>query len=108
MLKIKYALQKKYFAIKRKRWSTIPSISTKRAITSHLNSLNTEKTMTLEIQFLAWDKDKNVARVFQPFLLYWIANVKYTYIYTNEKTNPAEIHFHSKRPCRCNSNLNFI
>jgi hypothetical protein len=42
-------------------WSTIPPISTKRTITSNLNSLNTKKKDMLKIQVLAWDRHKNVA-----------------------------------------------
>ena len=43
-------------------WSIIPPISTKRTITSQLVSLNTKRTrhMMLEIQFLAWDRHKDV------------------------------------------------
>ena len=44
-------------------WSTVPLISTKRTITSHLSSLNIkrEQHLTLEITVLAWDRHKNVA-----------------------------------------------
>ena len=38
-----------------KWWSTIPPISTKLTITSHLHSLNTKKRLTLEIRVMAWD-----------------------------------------------------
>jgi len=40
--------------------STIPTISTKRTITSHLHSLDTKRPqhMTLEIQTLSWDRHK--------------------------------------------------
>ena len=43
-------------------WSTITPISTKRTITSQLVSLNTKRTrhMMLEIQFLVWDRHKDV------------------------------------------------
>jgi len=44
-------------------WSSIPPTSTKRTITSHLNSLNITKRpwhMMLEIQVLTWDRHKNV------------------------------------------------
>jgi len=37
-----------------------PSLLTKQTITSHLKSLNINKTMTLEIQVLAWDRHKDV------------------------------------------------
>ena len=50
----------------KQRWSTIPPISTKQTITSHLNSLNTKQgdhDMTLEL--LAWDRHKNVAGLSQ-------------------------------------------
>ena len=45
-------------------WSTIPPISTKQATTSHLNSLNTKKTMTNDIWNpgpLHWTGTKNMA-----------------------------------------------
>ena len=44
-------------------WSTIPPISTKQTINSHLNSLNIKKTQrtTLKIQVLALDRHKDVA-----------------------------------------------
>ena len=43
-------------------WTSIPPISTKLTITSHLKALNMIKRhMMLEIQVLAWDKHKNVA-----------------------------------------------
>jgi len=45
------------------QWSSVPPISTKRTITSHLNPLNTHKRpqhMALEIQVLAWDRHKYV------------------------------------------------
>ena len=49
----------------RKFTRSIPPISPKRTITSHLNCTHsTQKTqqhMTLEIQVLAWDRHKNVA-----------------------------------------------
>jgi len=58
----------------RKRWSTIPPISTKLTITSHLNSLNIKipRHMTLEIQDLTWDRHKNVVGLNQ-----FIHDVKY-------------------------------
>ena len=45
------------------RWSTIQPISTKQIITSHLKSLNRKKKrhMTLEIQVMAWNRQKNMA-----------------------------------------------
>jgi hypothetical protein len=47
----------------KQRWSTMPPISTKRRITSHLNPLNIKRPrhMTLEIRVLDWDRHKNVA-----------------------------------------------
>jgi hypothetical protein len=47
----------------KQRWSTIPPISTKQTITSHLNSLNIKQgdhDMTLEMELLPWDRHKNV------------------------------------------------
>ena len=44
-------------------WSSIPQISRKQTITSHLKELNTNRPQhmtTLEIQVLAWDRHKNV------------------------------------------------
>ena len=57
-------LKKTFTIMKRKFkqwWSSISPISTKRRITSHLNSLNIKRPphMTLEIQ--VWDKHNNVA-----------------------------------------------
>jgi len=45
-------------------WSSIPPISTKRTITSHLNwTQKRPRHMTLEIKVLAWDSHKHVARL---------------------------------------------
>ena len=43
-------------------WSTIPPISTKQTITSHLKSLTPKRRqhMRLEIQVLSWDRHKNI------------------------------------------------
>ena len=52
----------------KQRWSTIPPISTKQTITSHLNSLNIKQgdhDMTLEMELLPWDRHKNVAGLSQ-------------------------------------------
>jgi len=46
MLRLQMYNEKKVFKL---WWSTIPPISTKRTITSHLNSLNTEKTMAYDV-----------------------------------------------------------
>jgi hypothetical protein len=46
------------------QWLTIPPISAKPTITSHLNSLNRKKrsrNMTIEIQFLSCDRHTNAA-----------------------------------------------
>jgi len=55
-------------------WSTIPPISAKQTITSHLDSLNTKKTMTYDIgnlgsglgqaQKCKWDRRVSYCRVF--------------------------------------------
>ena len=46
-------------------WLTIPPISTKRIITSHIHSLNNKwkdhDTFTLEIQILTWHRHTNMA-----------------------------------------------
>jgi len=49
----------------KQRWQTIPPISTKWTVTTHINSLNTERPrhMTLKIQVQAWDRHKNVAEL---------------------------------------------
>ena len=47
-------------------WSTIPAITTKPSITSHLNSLNITKLprhITLKIQVMAWERHTSVARL---------------------------------------------
>jgi hypothetical protein len=44
----------------KQQWSTIPPISTKRTITSDLNSLSKTYSMMLEIQVMAWDTQKCV------------------------------------------------
>ena len=46
-------------------WSVIQTISVKRNITSHLKSMNTQKSrnMALDIQVLAWDKHRNASLV---------------------------------------------
>jgi hypothetical protein len=46
-------------------WSVIPTISVKRKITSHLKSMNTQKSrnMALDIQVRAWDKHRNASLV---------------------------------------------
>ena len=55
-----------YFILIRKCkqwWSTIPSISIKRTVTSYINSLTWKiqpRHITLEIQNLAWDRHNNV------------------------------------------------
>jgi len=46
-----------------KRWSTIPSISTKQTTISQSKSLKTKKDhwhMSLEIQVMAWDRQKYI------------------------------------------------
>ena len=51
----------------KQRWSIIPSISTKRAITFHLNSLITKKGpqhMTFQIQFLFWKCIRKRMKIF--------------------------------------------
>ena len=54
-----------YYIMKRKfkqQWSTIPPISTKRTITSHLLTEHKKRPQhaTFEIQVLAWDRHKNM------------------------------------------------
>jgi hypothetical protein len=42
---------------------TIPPISTKRTTTCHLKSLNIKLTTVLEIQIMAWNRQKNVSKL---------------------------------------------
>ena len=83
---------------KLKQWlSTIPPISTKRIITSHLNwTQKRQRHMTLEVLVLAWDRHTDVAVLNwligpQPSPLdNWISNGN-TYIWINYIKKPTQI-----------------
>ena len=80
------------------RWSTISSISTKRTITFHPNSLNTKRHTRFEIHALSWERYKNeVNGIPTPPapLDNMMSNCNTYNVYTNDK-KPTQIRFHTK------------
>ena len=61
-------------------WSTIPTISTKPTITSHLKSLNTNRhwPMMLETQDLPWNTHNNVVGLIYQVMVNNCTNIKKT------------------------------